>query len=37
MPEYLVEEFIDGTSVECTLDEQIDKKSEFFVRYVYAL
>lgn len=26
MPEYLVEEFIDGASVECTLEEQIDKK-----------
>lgn len=26
MPEYLVEEFIDGTSVECTIEEQIDKK-----------
>jgi hypothetical protein len=26
MPEYLVDEFIDGTSVEYTLEDQIDKK-----------
>lgn len=26
MAEYLIDEFIDGTNVECTLEEQVDKK-----------